>query len=107
MADAGATVRGEPCRSMGIREDALLQLRTFTTGRLSSHSFRCWFEASEGRFVEIGPDDDVMRLLGEARAALGRYDGAELRERLLERVRTAGLTELLALPKRPTAAPPG
>jgi hypothetical protein len=92
---------------MGIREDAILQLRTFTTGRLSSHSFRRWFSASEGRFVEIGPDDDVMLLLGEARAALGRYDGDELRDRLLDRIRTAGLTEVLAVPKRATAAPPG
>jgi hypothetical protein len=94
--------------SMGIREDAILQLRTFTTGRLSSHSFRCWFEASQGRFVEIGPGDDVMLLLGEARAALARYDGSELRERLADRYQTAGLAELLAVPKRPAMAqPPG
>ena len=88
---------------MGIREDAILQLRTFTTGRLSSHSFRRWFEASEPRFVEIGPDDQVERLIGEARAALGRYDGPELREQLAERIDTAGLTPLLAIPKRPAA----
>ena len=91
---------------MGIREDAILQLRTFTTGRLSSHSFRRWFEASEGRFVEIGPDDDVMLLLGEARAALGRYDGPELRERLADRIQTAGMAGLLAIPKRPAAVLP-
>jgi hypothetical protein len=91
---------------MGIREDAILQLRTFTTGRLSSHSFRRWFEASEGRFLEIGPDDDVMRLLGEARAALGRYDGSELRERLANRIDAAGLAALLAVPKRPALVQP-
>ena len=91
---------------MGIREDAILQLRTFTTGRLSSHSFRRWFEASEGRFVEIGPDDDLACLLGEARAALGRYDGPELRERLADRIQTVGLAGLLAVPKRPVAAQP-
>ena len=85
---------------MGIREDAILQLRTFTTGRLSSYSFRRWFEASEGRFVEIGPDDEVMLLLSEARAALRRYDGPELREQLAERIERSGLTPLLEIPKR-------
>ena len=102
-------VRGATMPPMGIREDAILQLRTFTTGRLSCHSFRRWFEASEGRFAEIGPDDDVMLLLGEARAALGRYDGSELRERLADRVQMSGLAELLALPKRQPAGvqPPG
>ena len=91
---------------MGIREDAILQMRTFTTGRLSSYAFRRWFEASECRFVEIGPDDDVMLLLSEARAALGRYDGGELRDHLVERIQMAGLMPLLEIPKRVMASQP-
>jgi hypothetical protein len=91
---------------MGIREDTILQLRTFTTGRLSSYAFRRWFEASECRFVEIGPDDDVSLLLSEARSALSRYDGGELRDQLVERVQMAGLMPLLEIPKRVMASPP-
>ena len=91
---------------MGIREDAILQLRTFTTSRLSCHAFRRWFEASEGRFGELDPDDEVVRLLGEARAALGRYDGPELREQLTDRIHASGLASLLAVPKRPAVAQP-
>jgi len=91
---------------MGIREDAILQLRTFTTGRLSSYAFRRWFEVSECRFVEISPDDDVLVLLSEARAALSSYDGGELRDRLVERVQMAGLMPLLEIPKRVMASSP-
>lgn len=86
-------------------EDAILQLRTFTAGRLSCHSFRRWFSASEVRFDEI-EDADVQRLLDEARRAMQRYDGPELRERLADRIQSAGLFDILAVPKRAAPTPP-
>jgi len=90
---------------MDVREDALLQVRTFVAGRLSVRAYSAWRNATRARLAELD-EPDLAVLLGLVDESITRFTRRDLRgvEALRADLRfvisEADLSHLLAEPWR-------